>query len=74
MRLQSPPSVEISPDVLDRARRGDEEAWRLLFEECYPKIVRVVRKRLSRPMRNYCDSTDIANDVMKSLAREVRSL
>jgi RNA polymerase sigma factor (sigma-70 family) len=68
MRSIPPPSADISPTLLDRARMGDQAAWQVLFEDCYPKIVRVVRKRLSRPMRKIYDSTDIANEVMKSLA------
>ena len=51
-----------------RARSGDEAAWSELFEVCYPKVVRVVRRRLDRPMRTLFDSTDFASDVMKSLA------
>ena len=63
------PSARVArPDLLDRARQGDQEAWQDLFNDCYPKVVRVVRRRLSRPMRNLYDSTDIANEVMKSLA------
>jgi RNA polymerase sigma factor (sigma-70 family) len=68
MRLIPPPSACASLTLLDRARQGDQAAWEVLFEECYPKIVRVVRKRLSRPMRRIWDSTDIANEVMTSLA------
>jgi RNA polymerase sigma factor (sigma-70 family) len=68
MRSIPPVSVNNSLTLLDRARLGDQEAWQILFEDCYPKIVRVVRKRLSRPMRKVYDSTDIANEVMKSLA------
>jgi len=66
----SPTSACTSQDLLDRARRGDQQAWQILFDDCYPKIVRVVRRRLSGPMRKICDSTDIANDVMKSLAEK----
>jgi len=57
-------------DLIARARAGDQEAWNELFEECYPKIRRVIRRRLSRPMRKHYDSTDIANEVMKSLAEK----
>ncbi len=56
------------PDLLDRVRQGDQNAWEVLFNECYPKIVRVIRRRMSRPLRKIYDSTDIANEVMKSLA------
>ncbi len=68
--MQSHPPIpgDVPETLLDRARQGDQAAWQILFDECYPKIQRVVRKRLSKPMRKMYDSTDIANDVMKSLA------
>jgi RNA polymerase sigma factor (sigma-70 family) len=50
------------------AQTGDEAAWRLLFEECYPKVQRYVRQKIRGPMRRYVDSTDIANDVFIELA------
>ena len=66
--LQSNSSTLDSPgDLIERARAGDQDAWNVLFEECYPKILRVVRRRLSRQMRTHYDSTDIANEVMNSL-------
>jgi RNA polymerase sigma factor (sigma-70 family) len=64
-------SAEIRVDlaeVLEAAHRGDQSAWETLFRECYPKVRRVVRRKLSRQMRNLYDSTDFASDVMKSLA------
>jgi RNA polymerase sigma factor (sigma-70 family) len=54
--------------VLEAAHRGDQSAWEVLFRECYPKVRRVVRRKLNRQMRNLYDSTDFASDVMKSLA------
>ncbi len=62
------PSVASGSDLIERARAGDQQAWQDLFDECYPKIVRVIRRRISRPLRSLYDSTDIANEVMKSLA------
>jgi RNA polymerase sigma factor (sigma-70 family) len=57
------------PDALfARARAGDDTAWKALFDKCYPKVVRVVRRKLNPPMRSLYDSTDFASDVMKSLA------
>jgi hypothetical protein len=38
------------------------------FELTYPKVVRVVRRKLNPPMRSLYDSTDFASDVLKSLA------
>ena len=55
-------------DLFARARAGDQDAWKELFEECYPKLLRVVRRKHDRPMRSLYDSTDFASDVMKSLA------
>jgi len=65
-------SSELSGDdpggLFARARAGDQDAWEELFNTCYPKVLRVVRRKLDRPMRTLYDSTDFASDVMKSLA------
>jgi RNA polymerase sigma factor (sigma-70 family) len=50
-----------------RARGGDQDAWAELFRTCYPKVRRVVRRKLNSPMRSMFDSTDFASDVMGSL-------
>jgi RNA polymerase sigma factor (sigma-70 family) len=69
MTHMSHPEVE---DGLVRAwreaQKGDEMAWEALFKECYPKVRRVVRRRLDRSMRSLYDSTDFANDAMENLA------
>ncbi|MGE3821454.1 MAG: RNA polymerase sigma factor [Isosphaeraceae bacterium] len=57
-----------------RARAGDTIAWEVLFQRCYPKVVRVVRRKLNPPMRSLYDSTDFASDVMKSLAANLQQL
>src|SRR6185312_12773814 len=62
---------EIGVDLLkalQEAHRGDPAAWETLFQECYPKVRRVVRRKLNRSMRSLYDSTDFASDVMKSVA------
>lgn len=53
-----------------RAREGDQAAWRELFETCYPKVVRVIRRKLhgASAIRALYDSADFASDVWKSLA------
>ena len=51
-----------------RARAGDQSAWEELFRTCYPKVIRVVRRKLHPPMRSLYDSADFASDVWKSLA------
>jgi RNA polymerase sigma factor (sigma-70 family) len=61
-------SVSGPETLLVRARAGDQEAWEELFRTCYPKVVRVVRRKLYPPMRSLYDSTDFASDVWKSLA------
>jgi RNA polymerase sigma factor (sigma-70 family) len=52
----------------EEAQKGNQDAWETLFRECYPKVRRVVRRRLSRSMRSLYDSTDFANDAMERLA------
>lgn len=54
-----------------RARSGDEAAWRNLYEACYPKVMRVIRRRLNSPaMRSLYDSSDFLGDVWTSLAEK----
>src|SRR5215470_16713438 len=57
-------------EVLEAAHRGDQSAWETLFRECYPKVRRVVRRKLNRSMRSLYDSTDFANDAMERLAAQ----
>jgi RNA polymerase sigma factor (sigma-70 family) len=75
MTMMSDPPI---PDELSRAlfeaQNGDQEAWETLFRECYPKVRRVVRRKLDRSMRSLYDSTDFASDVMKSLAANLNHL
>ncbi len=68
MSCPTEPQTVNLDSLFDRARAGDDDAWRELFERCYPKVIRVVRRKLNRPMRSLYDSTDFASDVMKSLA------
>ncbi len=62
---ESTPQPEYN--LFARAREGDEAAWEELVERCYDKVRRVVRHRLAPRMRSIYDSTDITNDVFKSL-------
>src|SRR5436305_11564705 len=57
-----------------RARSGDQDAWYDLFNACYPKVQRVVRRRIKGPLRRYVDSTDIASDVFGELAAKAERL
>jgi RNA polymerase sigma factor (sigma-70 family) len=68
---------EIEDDLvlaLRDAQKGDESAWKAVFDECYPKVRRVVRRRLDRSMRSLYDSTDFANDAMEDLAANLKQL
>jgi RNA polymerase sigma factor (sigma-70 family) len=75
MTMLSNPGVadELSRAWLD-AQKGDQTAWETVFRECYPKVRRVVRRKLDRSMRSLYDSTDFASDVMKSLAANLDRL
>jgi RNA polymerase sigma factor (sigma-70 family) len=52
------------------AQKGNQTAWETLFKECYPKVRRVVRRKLNRSMRSLYDSTDFASDAMERLAAQ----
>jgi RNA polymerase sigma factor (sigma-70 family) len=63
--------MEVGDDLataLQEAQKGNQTAWETLFRECYPKVRRVVRRKLSRSMRSLYDSTDFASDAMERLA------
>ena len=60
-----------SDSLFARAQAGDQAAWTTLFHECYPKVRRVVGRRLNSRLRRFVDSTDIANDVLANLAMKV---
>ena len=69
--------LEIEDDLsttLREARNGNQEAWETLFKECYPKVRRVVRRRLNRSLRTIYDSRDFANEAMESLAAHLDQL
>lgn len=70
MESQDLATASETDGLFARARQGDQEAWRALFEACYPKVRRVIRRKMEhlRGMRSLYDSTDFANDVWKSLA------
>ncbi|WP_165074113.1 RNA polymerase sigma factor [Paludisphaera rhizosphaerae] len=60
--------------TLKEAQSGDQLAWEKLFREYYPKVRRVVRRKMGHSMRSVYDSTDFASDVMKSLAANLGRL
>jgi RNA polymerase sigma factor (sigma-70 family) len=53
--------------VFERALRGDEAAWKEVFDHCYEKVRRVVGRRLDRQLRTVFDSVDFTHDVFVSL-------
>jgi RNA polymerase sigma factor (sigma-70 family) len=74
MSLPPDPSGRDPDGLFARAKGGDQAAWDELFQTCYPKVIRVVRRKLNRPLRSLYDSTDFASDVMKSLAANLDRL
>jgi RNA polymerase sigma factor (sigma-70 family) len=57
--------TEFGP-LLERVRKGDEEAARQLIENYGPHILRVVRRRLNRKLRSKFDSIDFVQAVWAS--------
>ena len=46
-------------DLIRRARIDDREAWRLLFDACYPRMVATLR---DRARMQECDAEDVASE------------
>lgn len=46
-------------DLIRRARIDDREAWRLLFDACYPRMVATLRERACMQA---CDAEDLASE------------
>ena len=63
-------SDQLSSTLFARAQAGDQDAWTALFQACYPKVRRVVGRKLDKDkrMRRLVDSTDIANLVLGNFA------
>jgi RNA polymerase sigma factor (sigma-70 family) len=71
----SSPEIDVDlSQTLKKAQSGDQLAWEKLFHEFYPKVRRVVRRKMGHSMRSVYDSTDFASDVMKSLAANLSRL
>lgn len=64
------PAPEIANEfesLLRRVRSGDATAIEMLVEQYRRAVLRAVRARLGRPMRNLLDSMDIVQSVHRSL-------
>jgi RNA polymerase sigma factor (sigma-70 family) len=73
-QLSQPEVGDDLATTLHEAQQGNQDAWEALFKECYPKVRRVVRRRLDRSMRSLYDSTDFASDAMERLAANLGQL
>jgi len=67
-QMSRPEPADDLGSTWEDAQKGDPGAWEALFKECYPKVRRVVRRKLNRSMRSLYDSTAFANDAMERLA------
>ena len=73
----TPDPADPKPDLeklIAQARVGDDAAWEVLFRVCYPRVIRVVRRKLTRPMRSLFDSSDFANDAFYRLLADLDHL
>jgi RNA polymerase sigma factor (sigma-70 family) len=73
-RLTHPEVGDDLATTLHEAQQGNQVAWEALFKECYPKVRRVVRRKLDRSMRSLYDSTDFASDAWERLAANLHQL
>ncbi|WP_338090575.1 RNA polymerase sigma factor [Planosporangium thailandense] len=55
-----------SDDLIAAAQRGDEEAFRLLYREVQPRLLRYLRTLVP------CDAEDVAADVWLEIARGIQ--
>lgn len=65
------PTDERFAELMDKARRGSQEAAEQVWREYGPYVVYVVRRWLRPEMRGRLDSQDFAQDVWASFFREV---
>jgi DNA-directed RNA polymerase specialized sigma24 family protein len=54
-------------ELIQRARNGDVEACQRLHARYAEHVLRFIRRRLKQPLRRIVDSTDVAQDVWKSV-------
>lgn len=54
------------PDLIERLRRGDEDAMRLVFEMFYSRVVRRAARELRGRPRGMTDEEDLAQSTLRS--------
>lgn len=69
-KTADPGPVELTGDLLDRARAGDEAALNELFERHLPTLRRWAHGRLPRWARDIADTTDLVQEtILETLKR-----
>ena len=69
-KTAAPGSVDLTADLLDRARAGDEAALNELFERHLPTLRRWAHGRLPRWARDIADTTDLVQEtILETLKR-----
>ena len=68
-----PLEPEATLDLLERVRRGDEEALEALFVRCVPALRRWARGRLPLSARGMQDTVDLVQDTLLSTLRQLKN-
>jgi RNA polymerase sigma-70 factor (ECF subfamily) len=64
-------SADLTSELLDRARAGDESALNLLFERHLPILRRWAHGRLPRWARDIADTTDLVQDTILQTLKQL---
>jgi len=68
-----PLEPEVTVDLLERVRRGDDDALDALFMRCLPALRRWARGRLPLSARGMQDTVDLVQDTLLSTLRQLKN-
>jgi ECF sigma factor len=60
-------------EVIEKAKGGDEQAVRVIWDRYFPQVVQLAGRRLKGESRQAADEEDVAISVMDSFFRAARA-